>query len=91
MLPEIDLNGRKLVYVADLVPSAAHIPIPYVMAYDMFPLITLKEKKQFLEEAAANKYVLFFEHDEKHECAVVEQTEKGIRTAELFPLNTIFV
>jgi glyoxylase-like metal-dependent hydrolase (beta-lactamase superfamily II) len=91
MLPEIDLNGRKLVYVADLIPSAAHIPIPYVMAYDMFPLTTLKEKKQFLEEAAANKYVLFFEHDEKHECAVVEQTEKGIRTAELFPLNTIFV
>jgi hypothetical protein len=51
--------------MADLLPSAGHIPLPYVMAYDMFPLTTLKEKKSFLTEAAANDYILFFEHDPK--------------------------
>ncbi|HSF46346.1 MAG TPA: MBL fold metallo-hydrolase, partial [Chitinophagaceae bacterium] len=58
MLPQINYNGRTVVYMADLIPAAAHIPIPYVMAYDMFPLTTLMEKKAFLEEAVANDYVL---------------------------------
>jgi hypothetical protein len=72
--------------MADLLPSAAHIPIPYVMAYDMFPLTTLQEKKSFLKEAQENNYVLFFEHDPAMECCTLELTEKGIRKKESFDL-----
>jgi glyoxylase-like metal-dependent hydrolase (beta-lactamase superfamily II) len=84
MLPQINYNGRTLVYMADLIPAAAHIPIPYVMAYDMFPLTTLLEKKEFLEEAVDNNYILMFEHDPKIICCNLERTEKGIRLKESF-------
>ena len=73
--------------MADLLPSAAHIPIPYVMAYDMFPLITLAEKKRFLKDAAENNYLLFFEHDPIYECCNLQITEKGIRPKDYFKLN----
>jgi glyoxylase-like metal-dependent hydrolase (beta-lactamase superfamily II) len=86
MLPQVVYKGRTLVFMADLLPSVGHFPIPYVMAYDMFPLTTLKEKKSFLEEAAAGNYVLFFEHDPLNECCVAEQTEKGIRAGKGFRL-----
>ncbi len=89
MLPEINFNGKRIVFMADLLPSVGHIPIPYVMAYDMFPLTTLAEKKSFLEEAAEKQITLFFEHDDRHECATVEQTAKGIRAAKLFPLSAL--
>lgn len=89
MLPQIDYKGKTLVFMADLLPSVGHIPIPYVMAYDMFPLTTLKEKKSFLEEAAAGGYVLFFEHDADVECCVAESTEKGIRVARTFRLDQL--
>ncbi len=82
MLPQINYRGQTIVFMADLLPSVAHIPLPYVMAYDMFPLKTLDEKKSFLEKAAAEKWLLFFEHDAVHECCYVTQTEKGIRAAE---------
>lgn len=87
MLPQLNYNGKTIVFMADLLPSVAHIPIPYVMAYDMFPLTTLQEKKSFLHEAAANNYVLFFEHDIKNECCTVQQTEKGVRPNNIFMLN----
>jgi hypothetical protein len=89
MLPQITFNGRTIVYMADLLPSVAHIPLPYIMGYDMFPLTTLKEKKSFLQEAAENNYVLFFEHDPVNECCTVEQTEKGIRVKETFRLSSL--
>jgi glyoxylase-like metal-dependent hydrolase (beta-lactamase superfamily II) len=89
MLPVIKYKGRTIVYMADLLPSAAHIPIPYVMAYDMFPLKTLSEKKSFLNEAVENNYVLFFEHDPKIECCTLQRTEKGIRVKETFRLEEI--
>ena len=79
MLPQIEVNGRTMVYMADLLPSPAHIPLPYVMAYDMFPLITLEEKKAFLEDALAGNYLLFFEHDPSVEVCSLQKTEKGIR------------
>lgn len=87
MLPQIHYKDQTLVYMADLLPSAGHIPLPYVMAYDMFPLTTLNEKKSFLEEAAANNYRLFFEHDYHIECCTLQATEKGIRAAERFSLK----
>ena len=89
MLPQIRVNGRTIVYMADLLPSAGHIPIPYVMAYDMFPLTTLEEKKSFLDEAVENDYLLFFEHDPQIECCDLHRTEKGIRLKNSFTLDSI--
>ena len=89
MLPQINYNGKTVVFVADLLPSAGHIPLPYVMGYDMFLLTTLNEKKSFLKEALENDYILFFEHDPKHECCSLQQTEKGIRPKEYFKLEEI--
>ena len=89
MLPEISYNGKTIVYMADLIPSAAHIPIPYVMAYDMFPLTTLNEKKNFLHTAAQEDYILFFEHDPHNECCTLLQTEKGVRAKDFFKLKDL--
>lgn len=82
MLPQLSYKGNTIVYMADLLPSAGHIPIPYVMAYDMFPLTTLHEKKSFLKEAIDNNYLLYFEHDPVNECCALQQTERGIRAGE---------
>jgi hypothetical protein len=87
MLPQIKYKGSTLVYMADLLPSANHIPLPYVMAYDMFPLTTLKEKKSFLEEAMEEDYLLYFEHDAFNECTNLCQTERGIRSKTCFKLS----
>ena len=87
MLPQINYNGKTLVYMADLLPAAAHIPIPYIMAYDMFPLTSMNEKKLFLNEAITNNYTLFFEHDPINECCNLQQTERGIRQKDCFRLS----
>jgi glyoxylase-like metal-dependent hydrolase (beta-lactamase superfamily II) len=89
MLPQIKYGDKTVVYMADLLPSAGHIPIPYVMAYDMFPLTTLEEKKSFLKEAVVNDYILFFEHDPVHECCNLLQTEKGVRAKDFFKIEDV--
>jgi glyoxylase-like metal-dependent hydrolase (beta-lactamase superfamily II) len=89
MLPQININGQTIVFMADLLPSIGHIPVPYVMAYDMFPLTTLNEKKSFLQEAVEQNFVLFFEHDPQHECCNLQVTEKGVRQKDLFKLSEL--
>ncbi len=89
MLPKIQYKDKIIVFVADLLPSVGHIPLPYVMGYDTRPLLTLNEKKLFLEEAAANKYILFLEHDPQFECCTVRMTDKGVRLDQTFKLNEI--
>jgi glyoxylase-like metal-dependent hydrolase (beta-lactamase superfamily II) len=89
MLPQIRYKEKTIVYMADLLPSQGHIPIPYVMAYDMFPLTTLHEKKYFLKEAVANNYILFFEHDPQYECCDLQLTEKGIRPGKFFKIEEV--
>jgi len=89
MLPQINYKSKTIVYMADLLPSIAHIPVPYVMAYDTRPLETLKEKIAFLTEAQENDYILFFEHDAVNECCTLQLTEKGIRTKNIFKLSDI--
>lgn len=89
MLPQISYQDKTIVYMADLLPSVAHIPLPYVMAYDMFPLTTLREKKSFLEEAVDKDYILYFEHDAANECCSLHTTEKGIRPREVFKLSEL--
>jgi len=89
MLPQISYKGKTIVFMADLTPSVAHLPVPYVMAYDMFPLKTLQEKKSFLKEALDKEYILFFEHDANIECCTLQQTERGIRQKDVFKLSEI--
>jgi glyoxylase-like metal-dependent hydrolase (beta-lactamase superfamily II) len=89
MLPQIKYRDKTIVYMADLLPSQGHIPIPYIMAYDMFPLTTLQEKITFLTEAAGNDYVLFFEHDHQYECCNLQQTERGVRPKDFFKLEEL--
>jgi glyoxylase-like metal-dependent hydrolase (beta-lactamase superfamily II) len=89
MLPHITYKGKTIVFMADLLPSVGHIPLPYVMAYDTRPLLTLSEKAAFLNEAAEKEYILFFEHDHINQCCTLQQTEKGVRLKETFRLEEI--
>jgi glyoxylase-like metal-dependent hydrolase (beta-lactamase superfamily II) len=89
MLPVIDYKGKKIAFMADLLPTAGHIPLPYVMGYDTRPLLTLPEKAYFLEWAAVNNVFLFLEHDAYNQIITVEQTEKGVRLKEVFSCEDI--
>ncbi|HYH55059.1 MAG TPA: MBL fold metallo-hydrolase [Anseongella sp.] len=89
MIPHILYKGKTLVFCADLIPSVGHLPIPYVMAYDTRPLLTLEERKQFLETAVENEYILFFEHDPVNECVTLQRTERGVREKEVLNLTDI--
>lgn len=90
MLPIITYKGKKIVYVADLIPTVGHIPLIYVIGFDTRPLITVDEKTKFLEEAVENEYYLFFEHDYTNELATLQRTEKGIRLKETFQFRDVF-
>ncbi|MCH2224646.1 MAG: MBL fold metallo-hydrolase [Crocinitomicaceae bacterium] len=90
MIPHIHYKGKTLVFMADLLPSVGHIPIPYVMGYDTRPLITLTEKEKFLFNAEKNDFVLFLEHDIANECATLQHTEKGIRIKDTFDFSELF-
>lgn len=90
MIPHIKYQGKTVVFMADLLPSVGHIPLPYVMGYDTRPLLTLDEKAKFLNEAADKEYVLFLEHDSVNECCTVQHTEKGVRLKETFKFNELF-
>ena len=89
MIPKIIYKNRVICFMADLLPSAAHVPLPYVMGYDTRPLLTMTEKEAFLKEAAEKNYVLFLEHDPIHECCTVKQTDRGIRLDQTFQLKDI--
>lgn len=89
MLPVLKFKNKTIVFMADLIPSVGHIPLAYVMGYDTRPLITLEEKAKFLNEAADNNYILFFEHDAVNECCTVQHTEKGVRLKETFRFDEL--
>ena len=89
MLPHISYKGKTIVFMADLLPSVGHIPLPYVMGYDTRPLITMEEKAKFLDKAAAESYILFMEHDSVNECCTVMATEKGVRLKDTFSFSEI--
>lgn len=89
MIPKIKYKNQIICFMADLLPSVGHIPLPYVMGYDTRPLITLEEKAAFLNEAADNQYILFLEHDPINECCTVQRTEKGLRVDKTFALKDI--
>jgi glyoxylase-like metal-dependent hydrolase (beta-lactamase superfamily II) len=89
MIPHIKYKGKTIVFMADLLPSVGHIPLPYVMGYDTRPLITLEEKGSFLDTAATENFVLFLEHDSVNECCTLQHTEKGVRLAETFAFSSL--
>ena len=89
MLPQIYYKDKIILYMADLLPSIGHIPIPYVMAYDVSPLKTMTERQAFFVEAVEKEFILFLEHDPVNECCTLQQTEKGIRVKDTFKLASI--
>jgi len=90
MLPKLTYQDKTIVFMADLLPTVGHIPLPYVMGYDTRPLLTIKEKADFLNEAADNDYYLFLEHDAYNELCTVQHTEKGVRLKESHTFKDIF-
>lgn len=90
MIPHIQYKGKTLVFMADLLPTVGHIPLPFVMGYDTRPLITLDEKAKFLEKAATDNYYLFLEHDAHNEICTLQHTEKGVRLKDTFTFNELF-
>ena len=90
MIPHIQHQGKTLVFMADLLPTVGHIPLPYVMGYDVRPLMTMDEKAKFLDTAVNEGYYLFLEHDAKNEICTLKHTEKGVRLDETFQFNEIF-
>lgn len=91
MIPHINYNGKTIVFMADLLPTAGHIPLPYVMGYDTRPLLTLDEKAKFMNSAADKGYYLFLEHDAHNEIVTVGHTEKGVRLHEVYSCEDILM
>lgn len=91
MIPHIKYRDKTIVFCADLIPTAGHLPLPYVMGYDTRPLLTLPEKAKFLNAAVENNFYLWLEHDAHNEIITVENTEKGIRLKEIFSCNDILM
>ncbi len=89
MIPKIKFKDKTICFMADLLPSSSHVPLPYVMGYDTRPLLTMEEKAAFLDKAATNQYILFLEHDPYHECCTVKHTEKGVRLDRTFSLQEV--
>jgi len=90
MLPHIKYKGKTIVFVADLIPTVGHIPVPYVMGYDTRPLLTLDEKSAFLNTAVSKDYFLFFEHDAHNEICTLKHTEKGVRLDKVYSFSEVF-
>ena len=89
MIPKIKYKDKTLVFMADLLPSVGHFPMPFIMGYDTRPLLSLDEKGKFLDEAAAKDYILMFQHDSVNECCSVKMTDKGVRSDQFFRLGEI--
>ena len=89
MIPHIQYLDKTIVFCADLIPTAGHLPLPYVMGYDTRPLLTMPEKSKFLKIAAQNNYYLWLEHDAHNQIITVEETEKGIRVKQVFKVEEI--
>ena len=90
MIPHINYKGKTVVFMADLLPTSGHIPLPYVMGYDTRPLLTLGEKQKFLNLAANKNFLLFLEHDAYNELCSVKHTEKGVRLEQTYSFNEVF-
>ena len=89
MIPKVSYNGKEIVFMADLLPTAGHIPLPYIMGYDVRPLTTLEEKRSFLNLAVQEEYCLFMEHDANNEIITLKSTEKGVRFGGSYALKDL--
>lgn len=90
MIPKIHYKNKAIVFAADLIPTSGHLPVPYVMGYDVRPLVSMSEKELFLKEAVENNYYLFLEHDAHNEIITLKNTEKGVRVDQSFSFNQLF-
>ena len=89
MIPHIKYKDKVIVFAADLLPTAGHLPLPYVMGFDTRPLLTLNEKEKFLSKAAEEGYYLWLEHDAHNPIITVKNTEKGVRLDKSFEIEEV--
>jgi len=89
MIPHISYNGKTLVFAADLLPTIGHLPLPYIMGYDVRPLETLKEKDMFLTNAVNNNFVLFLQHDTNNPLITLQHTDRGVRLLDSLPVESL--
>ncbi len=89
VIPHINVDGRTVVFMADLLPATVHIPMPWIIAYDTRPLLTLKDKERFFKDALENNYILFFEHDLYNEACTLQDTPKGVRVKDSGKLSEL--
>ena len=90
MIPHVQYQDKTIVFMADLLPTVGHLPIPFVMGYDTRPLLTLPEKEKFLNTAAGHNYYLWLEHDAHNQIITVKHTEKGVRLNQTYTFNELF-
>jgi hypothetical protein len=90
MIPKITYKNKSIVFAADLIPTLGHLPVPYIMGYDIRPLVSMSEKDLFLKEAVEKNYYLFLEHDAHNEVITLKNTEKGVRLDKTFSFNELF-
>ncbi len=90
MLPQLKYKNKTVVFAADLIPTAGHLPVSYVMGYDTRPLLSLKEKNRFLKLACKEDFLLFLEHDPYNELINLQLTDRGIRLNEKHTLSSFF-
>ena len=89
IIPMINYNGRKIVFMADFIASVTHVPLPYIPSFDVQPLLSLQEKADFYKKALEENYVLFFEHDSQNECCTLQMTEKGVKPKDVFDFKDL--
>ena len=90
LMPKISYQNKQILFIADTIPSHAHLPVPYVMGYDINPLTTMQEKQDLLSQAVENEWIIFFDHDPLYDCATVQKTEKGFVLKEKGSLSDFF-
>jgi glyoxylase-like metal-dependent hydrolase (beta-lactamase superfamily II) len=88
-IPFINYNGRTVIFTADFLALSAHVPLPFIMAYDIRPMISLEEKEKFMKEAVEKEYILFFEHDPNVECCTLKQGKKGAEIDRTFAISSL--
>ncbi len=89
-LPMVKYKGQSILFTSDLVPTAGHIPVPYLMGYDVRPLVTMEEKSKILKSCLENGTLLFLQHDPYNEIVSLMNTDKGVRLENSSSLNDFF-
>lgn len=89
IIPVFDYKGRKVAFMGDFIAALGNIPLAYIPSFDIDPVLSMEEKKEFFQRALKDDYVLVFQHDYENECCTLKNTEKGARPDKIFKLSAL--